>query len=94
MADTQRDGRDGRTNGGSADRPDRARATFDRASTQSDQIELANLWQTAVGRRRSPPLGRYWRSRPLVFSLVPRCQGPTGVPRHTQQPHQVLWSGY
>jgi hypothetical protein len=27
MADTQRDGRDGRTNGGSADRPDRGRRT-------------------------------------------------------------------
>src|SRR4051812_49090751 len=24
---------------------------------------------------RSLPLGRYWRSRPLVFSLDPRCHG-------------------
>jgi putative transposase len=24
------------------------------------------------------PLGKYWRSRPLVFSLVPRCQGLCG----------------
>ncbi len=24
---------------------------------------------------RSVPLGKYWRSRPLKFSLVPRCQG-------------------
>src|SRR3954453_12979030 len=24
---------------------------------------------------RSVPLGKYWRSRPLVFSFVPRCQG-------------------
>ena len=24
------------------------------------------------------PLGKYWRSRPLVFSLVPRCQGEAG----------------
>ena len=24
---------------------------------------------------RSVPLGKYWRSRPLVFSLLPRCQG-------------------
>ena len=23
---------------------------------------------------RSVPFGKYWRSRPLVFSLVPRCQ--------------------
>ena len=27
---------------------------------------------------RSVPLGRYWRSRPLVFSLLPRCQGECG----------------
>jgi hypothetical protein len=25
--------------------------------------------------RRLVPLGRYWRSSPLVFSLEPRCQG-------------------
>jgi hypothetical protein len=24
------------------------------------------------------PLGKYWRSSPLVFSLVPRCQGLCG----------------
>jgi putative transposase len=29
-------------------------------------------------RLRSVPLGKYWRSRPLVFSLVPRCQGLCG----------------
>ncbi len=23
-------------------------------------------------------LGKYWRSSPLVFSLVPRCQGDLG----------------
>ncbi len=27
---------------------------------------------------RSLPFGKYWRSRPLVFSLVPRCQGECG----------------
>ena len=27
---------------------------------------------------RSVPLGKYWRSRPLVFSLLPRCQGECG----------------
>ena len=27
---------------------------------------------------RSVPFGKYWRSRPLVFSLVPRCQGLYG----------------
>src|SRR5207244_4027244 len=29
-------------------------------------------------RVKSVPLGKYWRSRPLVFSLVPRCQGLCG----------------
>jgi hypothetical protein len=28
--------------------------------------------------RRSVPRERYWRSRPLVFSLLPRCQGCAG----------------
>jgi IS30 family transposase len=27
---------------------------------------------------RLVPLGKYWRSRPLVFSFVPRCQGLAG----------------
>src|SRR6266852_8814189 len=27
---------------------------------------------------RSVPFGKYWRSKPLVFSLVPRCQGLCG----------------
>jgi hypothetical protein len=27
---------------------------------------------------RSVPLGKYWRSRPLVFSFEPRCQGEAG----------------
>jgi transposase InsO family protein len=27
---------------------------------------------------RSVPLGKYWRSRPLVFSFVPRCHGLRG----------------
>ena len=29
-------------------------------------------------RERSVPLGMYWRSSPLVFSLEPRCQGVWG----------------
>jgi integrase len=28
---------------------------------------------------RSVPLGRYWRSSPLVFSFEPRCQGECGL---------------
>jgi hypothetical protein len=30
---------------------------------------------SALCRLRSVPLGKYWRSSPLVFSLVPRCHG-------------------
>jgi hypothetical protein len=29
-------------------------------------------------RLRSVPLGKYWRSSPLVFCLLPRCQGECG----------------
>ena len=33
---------------------------------------------SALWMLRSVPLGKYWRIRPLVFSLVPRCQGLWG----------------
>lgn len=33
---------------------------------------------SAPWRARSVPLGKYWRKRPLVFSLVARCQGLCG----------------
>jgi Transposase, Mutator family len=33
---------------------------------------------SAVQICRSVPLGKYWRRRPLVFSLLPRCQGECG----------------
>jgi hypothetical protein len=29
------------------------------------------------------PLGKYWRSSPLVFSLEPRCQGLRGSQKYT-----------
>ncbi|OYT19048.1 MAG: hypothetical protein CCU26_13525 [Nitrospira sp. UW-LDO-01] len=32
---------------------------------------------------RAVPLGKYWRSKPLVFSLGPRCQGLCGSTTHT-----------
>src|ERR1700683_791402 len=32
---------------------------------------------------RSAPLGKYCRSNPLVFSLVPRCQGLLGSQKYT-----------
>ena len=36
----------------------------------------ARSWR--CGTERSVPLGMYWRSSPLVFSLEPRCQGLWG----------------
>jgi hypothetical protein len=35
----------------------------------------SSSWVTAA---RSVPFGKYWRSRPLVFSFVPRCHGLRG----------------
>ena len=32
------------------------------------------------------PLGRYWRSSPLVFSLLPRCHGECGSQKYTWMP--------
>ena len=39
----------------------------------SDGLQLIDIVQS-----RSVPLGKYWRSRPLVFSFVPRCHGLCG----------------
>jgi len=36
---------------------------------------LSSVWLMVL---RSVPLGKNWRSRPLVFSLLPRCQGACG----------------
>jgi hypothetical protein len=39
----------------------------------------ATAWRSsALQRDRSVPFGKYWRSSPLVFSFVPRCQGECG----------------
>ena len=38
---------------------------------------MPSSW-SAVHPLRSVPFGKYWRSRPLVFSLVGRCQGECG----------------
>ena len=35
---------------------------------------------------RSVPLGMYWRSRPLVSSFDPRCQGECGSQKQTGMP--------
>src|ERR1035441_2521493 len=35
---------------------------------------------------RSVPLGRYWRSSPLVFSEMPRSQGARGWAKYTSTP--------
>jgi hypothetical protein len=50
------------------------------------RVLRGRLLRAAATASRSPrvcllrlvPLGKYWRSRPLVFSLVPRCQGLCG----------------
>ena len=41
-------------------------------------------------RDRSEPLGKYWRSRPLVVSFVPRCQGECGSAKETAMPVSIL----
>jgi len=41
---------------------------------------------------RSVPLGKYWRSSPLVFSLVGRCQGECGSQKNTGMPSaSAIW---
>jgi hypothetical protein len=34
--------------------------------------------EVELGEGGEVPFGKYWRSSPLVFSLVPRCQGELG----------------
>ena len=43
----------------------------------------------ALCRLRSVPLGKYWRSRPLVFSFVPRCHGLRGSQKNTCSPVSI-----
>ena len=38
---------------------------------------------------RSVPLGKYWRSRPLVFSFVDRCHGLRGSQKNTCSPLSI-----
>src|SRR5205823_7640075 len=40
-------------------------------------------------RAKSVPLGKYWRSKPLVFSLVPRCHGLCGSQKYTWSPVSI-----
>ena len=44
---------------------------------------------SAFQRDRSVPFGKYWRNRPLVFSLVPRCQGLLGSAKYTLTPEAI-----
>src|SRR5262249_48849849 len=39
---------------------------------------------------RSTFLGRYWRNRPLVFSLLPRCHGDRGSQKYTGTPLSIV----
>ena len=49
--------------------------TFSRSRIQA----MGDGVQLALGiARQVRALGKYWRSRPLVFSLVPRCHGVYG----------------
>lgn len=41
-------------------------------------------------RERSVPLGKYWRSRPLVFSFVARCHGGFGSAKKTLMPASIV----
>ena len=50
----------------------------------SAATSLSQAWLTFP---RSVPLGMNWRSRPLVFSFEPRCQGACGP---TKQPADAL----
>ena len=45
---------------------------------------------SAFQRDRSVPLGKCWRSRPLVFSFVPRCQGLRGSAKQTGMPLSIV----
>jgi hypothetical protein len=40
---------------------------------------------------KSVPLGKYGRSRPLVFSLEPRCHGACGSQKKTSMPAS-MWT--
>jgi hypothetical protein len=44
---------------------------------------------SALQRARSVPFGKYWRKRPLVFSLVPRCHGLFGSAKYTLTPEAI-----
>src|SRR6476661_1623337 len=44
-----------------------------RLSSSATLARIPGPWKD-----RSVPLGKYWRSSPLVFSLEPRCQGEWG----------------
>jgi hypothetical protein len=41
-------------------------------------VAATAMSSSALWRARLVPLGKYWRSSPLVFSLVPRCHGLRG----------------
>ena len=48
---------------------------------------------SALCRVRSVPFGKYWRSSPLVFSLVPRCHGLCGSQKYTGRPVSIRSCG-
>lgn len=49
-----------------------------RLSSAATLVRCSGLWTP-----KSVPFGKYWRSRPLVFSFDPRCQGLAGSQKYT-----------
>ena len=52
-----------------------------RGRSLSSAAMASSRWSVTVPKSR--PRGRYWRSSPLAFSLVPRCQGACGSQKYT-----------
>ena len=59
-------------------------------TTISAKAFTAQTGAAIAGRRRPVPFGKYWRSRPFVFSFVPRCQGDWGSAKKTGMPVSIL----
>src|SRR5439155_17984462 len=53
------------------------------------RLSAAASRSASVNRRRLMPLGKYWRNRPLAFSLLPRCQGEWGSAKYTGTPVSI-----
>jgi hypothetical protein len=52
------------------------RLSWTAVEDKGDGVEIVTVPAREV---RAVPFGKYWRRRPLVFSLVPRIQGECGL---------------